>query len=297
MTDVSTTQQVKTSDLPVLRAAYADRTAALMATLARLAYDFPPGDSQPGPASEIPPEFKALGFDQITYFHNGLVDGWAYIVEGPDIIALVFRGTQTIENWHTDFQVEMLHPPQTDPSLRVHKGFYEAFDKLSDGRQGLKLAIEAIKAKTQGAVPIYLAGHSLGGALAQIATATFGCDQIAACYTFGSPRVGNAAFDLWVKPPSYRIENDADIVPQAPLFTPTLPPTLYRHSGDPRFLANRNPASPYRYEPGLFTRLGQLLKGLVQFFRAGKILGIEDHAIAKYEAKLQAIAAERSQAR
>jgi triacylglycerol lipase len=197
MADPELTPQIKADDLPVLRAAYSDRTAALMATLARLAYVFPPNVCTPGPAPEIPSELKALGFDRITYFHNGRIDGYAFVVEGADIITVAFRGTATISNWRTDFHVEMIQPPNTDPNLLVHKGFFEAFDEPKNGETGLRKAIDGIKA-TRENTPIYLTGHSLGGALAQIATAVFGCDQIAACYTFGSPRVGNAYFDLWV---------------------------------------------------------------------------------------------------
>ncbi len=298
MPDAAGTLLVRTSDLPKLRAAYSDRTAALMATLARLAYAFPPKGSEPGPAPATPPEFATLGFNRITYFHNSLVDGWAYLAESADIIVVAFRGTDLIANWHTDFQVDMAQPDQTDRNLRVHKGFLKAFEDLSDGRQGLRASLEDIKRGTQGKTPIYFTGHSLGGALAQIAAAVFGCDQIAACYTFGSPKVGNSYFDLWVKPPSYRIENDADIVPQIPVFAPHWPlPLFYRHSGDPRYLPARDQGSPYRYEPGLATRTWQLAEGLVQLVRAGKILGIEDHAIALYEQKLAAIASERSHSR
>jgi triacylglycerol lipase len=126
----------------------------------------------------------ALGFDKVTYFHNGLIDGWAFIAEGKDLIAIAFRGTKSATNWQTNFQVEMVHPTDTDDKLRVHKGFYQAFEQLNDGDKGLKTAVAVIEAENP-ATPIYLTGHSLGGALAQIATAVFGSDQIAACYTLG----------------------------------------------------------------------------------------------------------------
>jgi hypothetical protein len=61
-----------------------------MATLSRLTYEFPPIDCVPGPCSSIPTEFSELGFDRISYynyFHNGLIDGWAFIVEGKDLAA------------------------------------------------------------------------------------------------------------------------------------------------------------------------------------------------------------------
>jgi hypothetical protein len=280
-----------------MRAAYSDRSAALMATLAQLAYIFPPAGGTPGPAS-APIEVAELGFDKITYFHNGLKDGWAFLAEGPDIIALAFRGTASIRNWETDFQVRMLWPPNTDNSLRVHEGFYRAFSLLSDGEKGIRAKLQEVETATSGRIPIYLTGHSLGGALAQIAAAVYGSDQIAACYTFGSPRVGNAYFDLWVKPPSYRVMNYADIVPQIPWFAAAFPlPIFYRHSGDPRYLAPHNAGSPYRYQPGWPTRIAQLFAGVVQLIRSRQILGIKDHGMTEYETKLAAIAAARTQSR
>lgn len=287
---------VQPRDLPILRAAYSDRTAALMASLAGYAYEFPPQDWEPGP-SPVPPQLSALGFERINYFHNGLIDGWAYIAEGKDLIVIAFRGTKSATNWRTNFQVEMVHPEGADANLRVHKGFYQAFELLNDGTKGLKTAVAALKTVNH-ATPIYLTGHSLGGALAQIATAVFGSDQIAACYTFGSPRVGNAYFDLWVKPPSYRVENYADIVPQIPVFAPQAPwPAFYRHSGDPRYLPDKVSGSPYRYEPSLPVRALQLAKGVLQFAQAGNILGIEDHNIALYTSKLAQIVSARDHSR
>jgi hypothetical protein len=278
----------KPADLPTLRAAYSDRTAALMAYLAAFAYD---ARIEAKGMLQIPEELSALGLNILTSFHNGLTDGWAYIAEGTDLIALAFRGTSSIKNWDTDFRVRLVHPDDTDRQLRVHEGFYQAFVKLNEGRLGIKDKLDAIKEATKGAVPIYITGHSLGGALAQIAAAVLGSDQVAACYTFGSPRVGNSYFDLWVKVPSYRVMNYADIVPQVPL------PVVYRHSGDPRYLPDRFTPSPYRFEPNLLERGWQMVRGVIQLIRAGSLLGIQDHAIAAYREKLDAIAGARDQSR
>ena len=46
------------------------------------------------------------------------------------------------------------------------------------------------------------------------------CDEVAACYTFGSPKVGNEEFGDAIKVPVYRIVNAADSVP-------SLPPTWF----------------------------------------------------------------------
>ena len=278
----------KPADLPTLRAAYSDRTAALMAYLAAFAYDT---QIQAKGVLQVPQELAALGFNKLTSFHNGMTDGWAYIAEGVDLIALAFRGMSSIKNWDTDFNVALVHPENTDLQLRVHKGFYQAFIRLNEATLGIKEKLDAIKQVTNGAVPIYITGHSLGGALAQIAGAVLGSDQVAACYTYGSPRVGNFYFDPWVKVPSYRVMNYADIVPQVPL------PIVYRHSGDPRYMPDHLTPSPYRFEPNLLERGWQMIRGLIQLVRAGSILGIQDHAIEAYREKLDAIAAARDQSR
>jgi ribosomal protein S10 len=283
-----TPTQWKPSDLPTLRAAYSDRTAALMAYLAEFAYD---KRIQTKGVLPLPNELSQLDFQKITSFHNGMTNGWAYVAEGKDLIAISFRGTASIEDWETNFHVRLIHPQNTDQHLRVHEGFYRAFTKLDAGALGIKEKIDSIKQSTNGLIPIYITGHSLGGALAQIAGAVLGGDQFAACYTFGSPRVGNAYFDLWVKVPSYRVMNYADIVPQVPL------PIVYRHSGDPRYMPKSATASPYRFEPNAAIRAWQFVQGTIQLLRAGTILGIQDHASADYRRKLEAIADVRQQQR
>jgi len=169
----------------------------------------------------VPKELSDLGFNRLTSFHNDLSDGWAYVAESELLIVLAFRGTRSTTNWETNLHARLIHPAGTDARLRVHQGFYGAFERLSDGAKGIRQKINEIEAATVGRIPIYITGHSLGGALAQIAAAVLGSDQIAACYTFGSPRVGNYVFDLWVKPPSYRLVNYADITKCRFLLHPT----------------------------------------------------------------------------
>lgn len=301
-------------ELPNLRAAYSDRTSALMAFLAAFAYhptidaafpdqtsgdvaslDHPKSDSEKvrpkkvgaKDIASIPRDLAQLGFTSLAVFSNGMTDGFAFMAESPDLAVLSFRGTQSKKNWNTNFQAWLVHPENTIAKLRVHEGFHRAFKELADAGLADKIAaVERVADR-----PLFITGHSLGGALAQIAAAVFGSDKVAACYTFGSPRVGNAYFDLWVKPPSYRVVNNADLVPQVPL------PIVYRHSGDPRYLPKHVENSPFRYQPSPFARLLQLGEGIFLFLCTWSILGIEDHAIAAYYAKLEKIATARSQDR
>lgn len=275
-------------DLPNLRAAYSDRSAALMAYLAAFAYH-PIVETRGEPP--VPPELSQLGFTSLATFANGLTDGYAFVAEGAELSVLSFRGTQSQANWNTDFCARLIHPADTDAQLRVHEGFYKAFEGLAE--DGLQAKIAAIM-QSSDKRPLYITGHSLGGALAQIAAAIFSSDKIAACYTFGSPRVGNGYFDLWVKPPSYRVINHADLVPQVPVWLPFFP---YRHSGDPRYLPAQVGDSPYRYQPNLLIRAWQLGQGIFSLLRHGSFLGVDEHAIADYCKKLDAIAVARTQGR
>ena len=106
---------------------------------------------------------------------------------------------------------EKLTPTQMMwPKVKVHPGFWTAFNVVRGD-------IEKQLAKAENKdLPLYLTGHSLGGALAVVATYALTSDHIAACYTFGGPRVGNLQFGQRIKPPVYRVINASDIVPRVP---------------------------------------------------------------------------------
>ena len=65
-------------------------------------------------------------------------------------------------------------------------------------------------------LPLFITGHSLGGALALLATKLIARDINGACYTFGAPRIANYEYFDGVKTPVYRIVNSADVVPRVP---------------------------------------------------------------------------------
>jgi triacylglycerol lipase len=69
----------------------------------------------------------------------------------------------------------------------VHSGFLKAFAEISEPLDRL---IEAKPASQK----LWLAGHSLGGALATLAAAHLGRDAVQGLYTYGCPRVGDALF-------------------------------------------------------------------------------------------------------
>ncbi len=107
----------------------------------------------------------------------------------------------------------------------VHDGFYSALRKV----WGVALPKGEVLPKrlvNRGNKTIWITGHSLGGALAELcaAQAMFVSKiPVQGVYTFGQPRVGNKDFAAAVNEKLgsgiFRFVNDRDIVPRVPLFT------------------------------------------------------------------------------
>ena len=110
----------------------------------------------------------------------------------------------------------------------VHQGFWDAFHDMG---AAIREAVDTHTSSPE--IGLYITGHSLGGAVAQVASAVLERDNLAACYTYGSPRVGTLNFDHAVKCPHYRGVDNWDLVPGVP---PPWSHGGYLHSGDPRLL-------------------------------------------------------------
>jgi hypothetical protein len=281
-------------DIPTWRAAYSDRTSALMAAFCQLAYiSFDP--SAPSAAGAPPPADAAAnraeleqrlaegGFRLVEVFNHEFTQ--AFLAINPDEFAvLAFRGTANLPDWAINLS-GLPTPLPGRPDVRVHSGFLAALE-------GCREAIaRSVRANVPPDLGLYITGHSLGGALAQLASAVLDADNIAACYTYGSPRVGTANFDRQVKCPHYRLVNDWDIVPGVP------PPWFagYRHTGDPRLLKPR-----YAGQEALRRDRNGVVAFLVDVYAiavgllARRFLVIDDHMIWNYRTQLEAIAATRA---
>jgi len=264
---------------PVKRAAYSDRMAWVLASMSQLVYDrFEEG----GKAEELLlAKLKGGGFRWISGFTSKETDTQAFLVAKEDnsYAVLAFRGTEIRKS--TDLKTDAKASMVSVIEGRVHKGFIQAY-------QSVEKDIEKNIAKLD-ELPLYITGHSLGAALATVATQYLEGnhifrDQIAACYTFGSPRVGNNEFDKDLKSAIYRVVNTTDIVTVVPLLA-----MGYTHIGDVRFLLRNK---------GEFRR-GIPVLGRLLFFLGAAVLRlfgpwVEDHAIVEYRKKLEAIAQDRN---
>lgn len=279
MIDIGQFEPDDLKNIPTFRAAYSDRTALLMAKLAYRAYEFFDSDEKSWIAFN-----DAICGDGFTCC-KGLIDrdtGTAgYVAEGNDIIVVVFRGTQDRLDWWTNLNARFV---TLQGGTRVHTGFFQAYWPIRDNI--FEFIIAALKKKKR---PVYITGHSLGGALALMATAELANhenaevrDCIAACYTFGCPRAGDSSFDFYVKAPLYRITNGVDVVP-------AVPPAIlgYRHVGDTRYFGKAG-VSPSRRSPHILQKIWHTAYSLLKFFRTFKLHNIADHGMEVYLAKLSA---------
>ena len=163
-------------------------------------------------------------------------DTQGFVAESGDAIIVAFRGTQPNRpmDWFVDFRATS--SPWDHNAGKVHSGFYDALRKV----WGVALANGEVLPKrlvNQGSKTIWITGHSLGGALAELCAAqtVFVSNiPVQGVYTFGQPRVGSKDFAdaLNAKLGSgiFRFVNDRDIVPRVPLFS-----MGYCHYGSQRF--------------------------------------------------------------
>lgn len=261
---------------PIMRAAYSDRMAWILASMAHLAYDHYEDNGKQKELFEA--KLAGGGFKLVDYFNDPKTDTQAFLATSGDYAVLAFRGTEVSKKQDviTDITASQISVIEGG----VHKGFQDAYNSVKDKIEGCLSTLPKM--------PIYITGHSLGAALATVATQELEQhplfrDRIAACYTFGSPRVGNSKYDRAFKAPIYRMVNTTDIVTVVPLLA-----MGYIHIGDIRFLGRKD--GDFRRQIPIFLRILLFVAALFRLF--GPWVG--DHAIVEYRRKLEAIADKRN---
>lgn len=170
---------------------------------------------------------REWGFTRFAFLHASTamgavgmpvpVDTQAFVCSGGDATLIAFRGTEplNIKDWVTDLMIATVYAPVGVG--KVHQGFDAAFAAI---RPQLELALNE---QYDGHSPIWITGHSLGGALSVLAAVQLVFGQklpVQGVYTFGQPRIGDRTFAKFVgkalQDRVVRFVNDRDIVPQVP---------------------------------------------------------------------------------
>jgi len=142
-----------------------------------------------------------------TFDKNG---SQAILLSYQDSLILAFRGTEpsSVKDIRSDAEGYKVTCPSGGYN---HSGFSKAYAQIGDQIQD-RLNQDDCKDKL-----LFITGHNLGGSLATVATKVLKHQgQIGACYTFGSPRVGDIEWIGNVKDSIYRIVNAADAVTMLP---------------------------------------------------------------------------------
>ncbi|KAI7842946.1 hypothetical protein COHA_003453 [Chlorella ohadii] len=112
---------------------------------------------------------------------------------------IAFRGTSSMENVMTDIKAwPVLHQPERKykgRTVRCHAGFYKAWLSGGFSEKVLK-RLRELDDQVEGHMRFWVTGHSLGGALAVLATSAIRRqhpDSEITTYTLGCPRVFNSA--------------------------------------------------------------------------------------------------------
>ena len=260
---------------PIVRAAYSDRMAWILASMAHLAYDQFENEEA---LALFKVKLESGGFELVETFNSKATDTQAFLTRNKEFAVLAFRGTEVTKL--TDIRIDVKASKAPVLEGRVHSGFRLAYESVAKDIEKNVLALDKL--------PLYLTGHSLGAALATVATQRMEHNPrirqtIAACYTFGSPRVGNNNYDRDFKSPIYRVVNTTDIVTVIPLLT-----MGYIHIGDVRFLGSKD--GDFRRGIPILRRMYFFFLTLVKSF--SPVVG--DHAVVEYRRKLEAIAQKRN---
>ncbi len=173
----------------------------------------------------------------------GRYDTQALVAVGEEIVLVVFRGSEhpvrvprrfvnAMRDWlATDADIAMIAVTDFGPEVDVHRGFFRGFMAVAEEIES------AVREPVAQGRRLWIAGHSLGGALATLAVPWL-CARsvrVEGAYTFGAPRVGGVRFaDLFRSLPIgglHRYIHVGDPIPR-------LPPMLmkYRHVVTPHVI-------------------------------------------------------------
>jgi len=164
--------------------------------------------------------YKLIGFDDFRFFHG--VGTECMVIWSGGVVIVAFRGTELKSR-------SVLHEISTDLNTipvpfelggRVHKGFLKGLEEIWGGAEGLQIFLKNL-IDDKPDRPLWITGHSLGGALAALCFARI--PEAAGLYLYGAPRVGDSDFlALFNGRSVWRIENARDPVPMVPPDIPKL---------------------------------------------------------------------------
>jgi len=222
--------------------------------------------------SKVLNEWKFGDFD---FFDRNGTQG--FVASNDNIIMVVFRGTDALEDWITDLDFVLVNGPLEG---KVHRGFDTALDEVWGRIQKVIPKFKAGKEKS-----LWFTGHSLGAALATLSVARLRDDDrpVDGLYTFGQPRVGDRTFarnfNIDFKPYSFRFVNNNDSVTRIPQRLQG-----YSHVGTLKYFTKDG---ELKDDISWWNRFLDRVYGRFEDFFVWGTDGIKDHKMEKYIDSIQ----------
>lgn len=186
--------------------------------------------------------FQGTHFPRLSFTNFASLTRTAENILVDDLVIAPIEQTVTNNN-HSD-------------SVKLHQGFVKALGK-DDDHDSLWQQINRQLDKDK---PLWLAGHSLGGAMATIA-AMKNAQQVAGLYTYGTPCVGDSKAKQWqqrqLANKFFRYVNGSDIVCHImtqPKFRRHF--YHYEHAGELKSLNIQGNLGPFHLIEGLIDTVG-----------------------------------------
>jgi len=157
---------------------------------------------------------RAMGFATVELVNNDSTQG--FVASNDKFVLVAFRGTQ-VNKWG-DLKADGALCQRKALGGLVHTGFYSALDLVWID---VLTAVKAQGKTGEGWKPVWITGHSLGGAIALLAAVRL--DRVGVpvrgTITLGQPRVGDLTFSQGFsgRERVYRITNQGDPVPLVPV--------------------------------------------------------------------------------
>ncbi len=174
------------------------------------------------------------GVSNVAIFVNSSEAAFGFVVGSDAVLShgggsnttvttavVAFRGTlvNDLTNWVEDLSIARTSPYKGNSTVRVHSGFFDTYLSV---RTQVRALLQRL-----GAQRVFVTGHSLGAALAELCALDLKEDPLSNgtasqvhAVTFGTPRIGNGAFSAYYGNfrhfTSIRIVHWRDLVPHLP---------------------------------------------------------------------------------
>lgn len=203
----------------------------------------------------------------------------AALIEHEAYLCLAFRGTDELADWLDNLDAFPVHRLFG----AFHRGFWNALEDVWPPLEAHLRRLQRARPR-----PVFLTGHSLGGAMATLAAARFVHEDkpFTSVYTFGQPRAMSREaariFNAECKSRFFRFCNNNDLVTRVPARM-----MGYSHVGCCLYITEDG---EIQRDPGFWFRFVDHVEGALEALRERGIDAIEDHVLDRY---LEAVTAWR----